>query len=137
MLRLETRQAGELHDAKWNRSLVDRRRRRLELAAGAGDPPIALVPKPLRVEWAAGKFVLTPRTVILVDKDSADAANVARQLAERICRATGFKLAVTPYDGTQLDAKCDPADDEERARRARPGRVFARRDGRRRDDCRR
>ena len=99
-------------------------------------PPIALVPKPLRVEWAAGKFVLTPRTIILADKDSADAANVARQLAKRLCRATGFKLAVTPYDGRNstrnailLTTKDAPA--------ARAGRIFAQRDGQRRDDRRR
>ena len=60
---------------------------------------IALVPKPLRMERRAGQFALNGSTVILLDKDSADAANVGRQLAERIRRATGFDLAVTPCDG--------------------------------------
>jgi hexosaminidase len=63
------------------------------------ETPTALVPKPLRIEQRSGKFVLNGNTVILVDKDSADAANVAKLLAERIGRSTGFRLAVTPYDG--------------------------------------
>jgi hexosaminidase len=63
------------------------------------DAPIALVPKPLRMEHRPGNFVLGGGTIILVDNDSADAADVGKLLAERIGRATGFKLPVTPHDG--------------------------------------
>jgi hexosaminidase len=63
------------------------------------DTSIALVPKPLRMERTAGEFVLNRDTAILVDKDSPDAANVAKQLAERLRRSTAFALPVTPYDG--------------------------------------
>ena len=38
-------------------------------------------------------------TAILIDKGFADAAGVAKQLAARIRRGTGFDLAVTPWDG--------------------------------------
>jgi hexosaminidase len=69
------------------------------LPRAQADTLIALVPKPLRMEPATGKFVLNRDTVILIDKNCADAANVAKQLAERIRRATGFELAVTPNDG--------------------------------------
>jgi hexosaminidase len=63
------------------------------------DTSIALVPKPLRMERTEGKFVLDRDTVVLVDRDSADAASVGKQLAERIRRTTGFNPAVTPHDG--------------------------------------
>ena len=63
------------------------------------DRPIALVPQPLRMERKSGDFTLNSNTVVLFDKDSTDAANVANQLAERIRRSTGFKLAATPSDG--------------------------------------
>jgi hexosaminidase len=64
------------------------------------DTPIALVPKPLKIEQRAGNFLLDRHVAILVDKDSAAAADVGKLLAERIARATGFKMAVTPYDET-------------------------------------
>jgi hexosaminidase len=63
------------------------------------ETPAALVPKPLRIEQRDGKFSLNADTVILIDKDSADAANAAKLLAERIGRSTGFRLAVTPHEG--------------------------------------
>ena len=53
---------------------------------------IALVPQPSRIVRGDGAFTLTADTKILVDKDSADAANVGKQLAERINRSTGLKL---------------------------------------------
>jgi hexosaminidase len=59
---------------------------------------IALVPQPLRMERGAGEFALNKDTAILVAKDSADAANVGKQLAERIGRGAGLKLAVKPSD---------------------------------------
>jgi hexosaminidase len=69
------------------------------LQSAQADTSIALVPKPLQMERRAGQFVLNSGTVIFVDKDSADAANVGKQLAARIRRGMGFDLAVTPYDG--------------------------------------
>jgi hexosaminidase len=63
------------------------------------DESIALVPQPLRIERRAGEFVLNNDAAILVDKNSADAARVGQQLAERIRRSTGFNMAVTPFDG--------------------------------------
>jgi hexosaminidase len=64
------------------------------------DTPITLLPKPLHVERGAGEFVFNRDTVILVDRDSPNEANVGKQLAERIRRATGFDLPVKPYDPT-------------------------------------
>ena len=64
------------------------------------DQSIALVPQPSRIVRSDGQFTLTADTKILVDKDSADAANVGKQLAERINRSTGLNLAVLPADAT-------------------------------------
>jgi hexosaminidase len=69
------------------------------LQKAQADTSLALVPKPQKIERRAGRFVLNSRTAILVDKGSADAANVAKQLSDRIRLATGFDLTVTPYDG--------------------------------------
>ena len=65
--------------------------------AMAADPgaPIALVPQPQEIHRGEGKFVLKQGTTILVDKDSADAASVGRQLAQRLQRSTGLDLAVS------------------------------------------
>ena len=60
-------------------------------AAHAAAPP-ALVPQPAEFRCGEGQFVLKPDTPILVDKGSADAMNVGRQLAERIGRSTGMEL---------------------------------------------
>jgi hexosaminidase len=73
-------------------------------AAGA-DGPVALVPQPLRIQRKAGEFVLTNDTAILVDQDSAEAARVGKQLAQRIRRSTGFDLAVTPRVGKTAAGK--------------------------------
>ncbi len=63
-----------------------------------GPQPIALVPQPLRMERKAGEFVLNKDTAILVERDSAEAANVGEQLAEQLNRATALGLAVWPFD---------------------------------------
>ncbi len=65
--------------------------------ATAADPGarIALVPQPLEVERGAGQFVLKQGTAIIVDEASADATNVATQLAERLRRSTGLALKVS------------------------------------------
>ncbi len=68
------------------------------LRAAQADASLALLPKPLQVEQTTGRFVLNGDTVILVAKHWPDSANVGRQLAERLRRATGFKLPLTPYD---------------------------------------
>jgi hexosaminidase len=60
--------------------------------------PLSLLPQPLRIERKDGAFVLKKDTKILVEKDSADAANVGKQLAERLNRSTGFDLQVSPSD---------------------------------------
>ena len=67
-------------------------------AVEAGES-LALLPQPLRVERKAGAFALNRDTAILIDKGFADATGVAKQLAARIRRGTGFDLAVTPWDG--------------------------------------
>jgi hypothetical protein len=64
----------------------------------AADTPFALVPQPLRVERKEGAFTLNMDTRILVEQGSADAANVGKQLADRLNRSTGLGLAVTPYE---------------------------------------
>jgi hypothetical protein len=63
------------------------------------DAPIAIVPKPLRIERAAGAFAFNADTAILIDGDSLDAANVAKQLSEQLRRSTGLRLPVSSYDG--------------------------------------
>ena len=70
------------------------------LWAQADEPQgINLVPQPLKMERRSGEFQLTRGTTILVDRDSAAAANIGRQLAERINRGTGLELIVTPAAG--------------------------------------
>jgi hexosaminidase len=57
---------------------------------------IALVPQPLKLERGSGEFQVTRGMAILVDRDSAAAAEIGRQLAERTNRGTGLALIVTP-----------------------------------------
>ena len=61
---------------------------------------LALLPQPSRVVRHDGAFTLTAETRILVDRDSADAANVGKQLADRINRSTALGLAVVPSEAT-------------------------------------
>jgi hexosaminidase len=70
------------------------------LSADEGAAPLALVPQPLRLERKEGVFTLNKDTVILVHKDSADAANVGKLLADRLNRSTGLGIAVSPTDAT-------------------------------------
>ena len=65
------------------------------MAAGPGDS-IALVPQPLELRLGEGQFTLRQDTTIMVDKDSAAAMNVGRQLAERLRASTGWELKVLP-----------------------------------------
>ncbi|HQL80436.1 MAG TPA: family 20 glycosylhydrolase, partial [Verrucomicrobiota bacterium] len=64
----------------------------LSLTAGsafaAGQNP-ALIPAPRKLECREGTFTLQPKTHILADRASQD---TARYLAERLRRATGYKL---------------------------------------------
>jgi hexosaminidase len=59
---------------------------------------IAIVPRPVRMERQEGQFVLNQSTVILVEKSSADADNVGKQLAAWLKRSAGLELAVSPTD---------------------------------------
>jgi hexosaminidase len=73
--------------------------------ATAADAP-ALVPLPMEMKSLSGNFELKPNTAILVDKDSADAMNVGRQLAERIKTSAGLdlKISTTDSEGKQSGA---------------------------------
>jgi hypothetical protein len=62
---------------------------------------IALVPQPLHLEHKPGDFVFNKDTVVLVEKDSADAANVGRHLAQRLGPAIGIQGEALPSDGTR------------------------------------
>ena len=64
------------------------------------DAPLSLLPQPLRIDRKQGAFVVQKDTKILVDKDSSDAANVGKQLAERLKRGAGLDLQVSPCDAT-------------------------------------
>ena len=75
---------------------------------------LALVPKPLRVERKEGEFTLNKDAVILAQKDSADATNVGKLLADRINRSTGLGLAVAPTEGNGRGSQRDPVDHAER-----------------------
>jgi len=66
--------------------------------AAARVAPIALLPQPQATEWGTGEFALTPATTILVDRDSADAKDIAGQLARRLQGSTGMDLKVLPAD---------------------------------------
>jgi hexosaminidase len=66
--------------------------------APAADP-LALLPQPLELQRGEGQFVLKPDTAIIVDKESAAALNVGRQLAERVHRSTGLDLKLSAADG--------------------------------------
>jgi hexosaminidase len=68
------------------------------LAADQPDATIAIVPRPLRMERKEGTFVLNGNTAILVEKGSADAENVGKQLAGWLKRSAGLELAVSPTE---------------------------------------
>ena len=59
---------------------------------------IALVPQPREVQYGPGQFVLKHDTAILVDKDSPDAASIARLLVQRIRVSSGLDLKVSAAD---------------------------------------
>jgi len=69
------------------------------VSADDRDAPIALVPLPSQMERKPGTFTLKASTAILVEQSSADAANVGRQLADRLSRGAGLTLQVSPSDG--------------------------------------
>jgi hexosaminidase len=68
------------------------------LSADQSGTLLALVPQPAHVERKEGAFTLNKDTVILVQKDSADAANVGQLLAERLNRSTGLGIVVKPTE---------------------------------------
>ena len=59
--------------------------------AAAPAPPIAVIPRPVKVTPRTGHFTLTARTVISTDVGSAA---LGRQLARYLEPATGYVLAV-------------------------------------------
>ncbi len=60
--------------------------------------PLALVPQPLKMVRRAGAFELTRGAAILVDENSQQAAQIGKQLAERINRGTSLELTVAPVE---------------------------------------
>ncbi len=54
--------------------------------AAAPVAPIALLPHPQSMEHRSGEFTLKPGTAILVDRDSAEARDIAGQLAAGLWR---------------------------------------------------
>ncbi|MBN2579340.1 MAG: beta-N-acetylhexosaminidase [Pirellulales bacterium] len=60
---------------------------------------IAFVPRPLEVKSETGKFEFKPDTAILVDKDSAEAMNAGKQLANRLRASTGMAFKISAADG--------------------------------------
>ncbi len=69
------------------------------VANAADTASIAVVPRPMSIERGEGRFRLTEKTSILVDRQSGEVADIARLLAERISRSTGFALAVSDAVG--------------------------------------
>jgi hexosaminidase len=69
------------------------------LQTAHADTSMALLPKPLHMQQTTGWFALNGETVILVDKQSPDAAGVGKLLADRLRRATGLKLPVKRHNG--------------------------------------
>jgi len=53
------------------------------------DPPGALVPRPVSVEWRKGKFRITPSTCVAAQ---GVATNEARKLVETLAPAMGFRM---------------------------------------------
>lgn len=69
------------------------------LATGAAPvAPVALLPRPQAAEWGAGEFTLQPDTTILIDRDAAEAKDIAGQLARRLLASTGLDLKVLSAD---------------------------------------
>lgn len=67
----------------------------------SAEATIALVPKPLKVERNEGVFAFNKDTRILVDEKSHDAANIGKQLADRINRSTGLGLKVSDFEAAR------------------------------------
>ena len=66
----------------------------IAVSAGADPSPPALLPQPLSLERKEGTFALNKDTRILVEQGWDDAANVGKQLADRINGSTGLGLKV-------------------------------------------
>jgi hexosaminidase len=70
----------------------------LETPDAAQPNPIDnLIPKPVSVKATGERFLLTSATQILIDKDnSVELVAVATYFAERLGKATGYKITITP-----------------------------------------
>lgn len=69
-------------------------------SAAADAAKIAIVPQPQEMKAGTGSFEVKSATAIVVDKDSPDATNVGKQLAERLRTGTGMELKVSTADGS-------------------------------------
>jgi hexosaminidase len=69
-------------------------------SAAAEAAKLAIVPQPQEVKAGTGSFKIKPATAIVVDKDSPDAINVGKQLAERLRTGTGMELKVSTAEGS-------------------------------------
>ena len=65
-----------------------------EQSSGAQMKTTAVIPRPMKTEAGEGKFILSPKTAILVSENTR---SVGQYLAERLAPATGFKLDVIEY----------------------------------------
>lgn len=62
-----------------------------------------VIPRPALLQFGAGSFQVTEGTVILHEPGHSAAARIARDLADRLDRATGFRLIVAPLSGMRHD----------------------------------
>ncbi len=67
--------------------------------ARADTAALRIIPQPVSVVTAGGSFALGNELAVSVTPASAEAAGVARQLAERLGSATGRRVDVRPADG--------------------------------------
>ena len=65
---------------------------------GEAGMPVAVIPRPMKMEARPGEFVLTPKTAIVV---AAEARNEGQYLARLLAPATGFRLEVLPLAQAQ------------------------------------
>jgi hexosaminidase len=72
----------------------------------AAAPDIAIIPRPLQVQFSQGRFKLTPQVSILVQSGRPAAADAAAILAQTLGGAAGLKPRIDPSD---LDQPSDNA----------------------------
>lgn len=65
------------------------------------DSTMNIIPKPMKIQVLRGTFHLSDSTLILVEADISKARHVAQYLADRLEKASGFKLQVAPTTQTK------------------------------------